>query len=149
MSDLAITVMGMFGVAAIAAWTQVVVTNKIIAAGDRKVMEESRARRIESRLDRLHDTVSDLIAESDSDSFLIDPNAQRLAQLISRTQILLDTRIPTQAALNTAVNELGLTLRGWRDLPDSVEAFRAHARVVELARAVLRGETGRSIERTG
>ncbi len=149
MSDIAITVMGMVGVAAIAAWTQFVVTNKIIAAGDRKVMEESRARRGESRLDRLHDTVSDLIAESDPDSFPIDPNAQRLAQRISRTQILLDTRIPTQAALNTAVNELGLTLRGWRDLPDSVEAFRAHARVVELAKAVLRGETGRSIERTG
>ncbi len=157
MSDILIstlfTIGGMFGVAALGARVQIVVTRKVIEAEHRKVMAqidaESRVKRSESRLDRLHDTVSDMIAESDPDSFLIDPNTPRLAQRISKTQILLDNRIPTQAALNTAVNELGLTLRGWRDLPDSVEAFRAHARVVELARAVLRGETGRSIERTG
>ena len=58
----------MFGVAALGALVQVLVTRKVIEAEHRKVMAqidaESRVRIRESRLNRLHNSASDLIAES-------------------------------------------------------------------------------------
>jgi hypothetical protein len=137
-------------VAVTAVITQLLITRSVIRAERRKLTEQllgeeaSRAR--EKRHDRILDAISDLLAASDPQS-PTGVNYGQAANLIVRVQLLLDLKVPSHAALNGAVNELGLSLQEYVPVQrhpidekslETRSLLRAHSKVLELTKNALR-----------
>lgn len=155
MSDIVaaaiISVSGAVLVATVSVITQLFITKSVIRAERDKLLTQLRgeegSRSREKRQDRIIDAVSEILAKSDPQ---IAPGVDygRTVSLIHRLQLLLNLSRPNEAALNAALNDLGLQLQEYvfvqnkpidNKLSETTSLLHAQAAVSDLTRLILAG----------
>ena len=146
-----ISVSGAVLVAIVSIITQLFITKAVIRAERDKLLtqlhgeESSRAR--EKRRDRIIDAISELLAKSDPQ---ISPGVDygRVVSLIHRVQLLLNLDRPNEAALNTALNQIGIQLQEYvfvqhkpidDKLAETKSLLNAQSAVSDITRTIIAG----------
>jgi hypothetical protein len=153
MSDLVLAaligVSGSVLVAIVSVITQLFITKNVINANYNSLLDQidynelSRTR--EKRLDKISETVSELLSVSDAE--LIDKiDYAKATNLIIRAQLFLYVNIAIEYDLNQSLTTLGHGLREFIDmkelplnnrLPETKNLMIAHSAVIEKTRIVL------------
>ncbi len=146
-----ISVSGAVLVAIVSVITQLFITKSVIRADREKLLTQLRGEEIsrtrEKRQDRIIDAVSEILTKSDPQ---IGPGVDygRTVSLIHRVQLLLNLTRPNEAALNAALNDLGLQLQEYvfvqkkpidEKMPETQALLRAQAAVSERTRVIIAG----------
>jgi len=134
-----ITIGGMFGVAAITAFTQWIVTKSIIRSEHERLHTQLRSdfklNQFAKWQEEFLDVISALLAQTDPEVYPT-PEREKVVPLIQKAQLLLNLDIQTHRNINALVNELGLAVNKWETRGLS-EILGIHGRLLEAAREAI------------
>ena len=134
-----ITIGGMFGVAAITALTQWLVTRSIIRSEHERLHTQLRSDFKLSQFSKWQEeflqVVSELLANTDPEIYPT-PKREEVVPLIQKAQLLLNLDIQSHRNVNALINELGLAVNRWEARGLS-EILGIHGRLLEAARDAI------------
>jgi len=134
-----ITIGGMFGVAAITAVTQWLVTKSIIRSEHARLHTQLRSdfelNQFAKWQDEIVTVVSELLTHTDLE-VCPAPQREKVVPLILKTQLLLNLNVQVHRNINNLVNELGLAVTKWEARGVS-EILGIHSRLLEAAREAI------------
>lgn len=142
-----ITVFGMLGSAFLAALIQWLITKTLIRSQLRRekvrLDSEFRVRQYELWQNRFHDALIDLLTATDPQVNPV-PAAAKIVPQVHRVQLLLSRTDPAHKKVTGLVNELALTLTGWRE-GSAAELMGTHAALIEAAKDIFYSPHERAI----
>lgn len=134
-----ITVGGMFGVAAITAIAQWMVTKAVIHSEHKKLQNqmqsEFRLQQFSSWQEEFLNTISNLLANTDPEVNPTPPR-EKVVPLIQKAQLLLNLELEPHRKVNALINELGLAVNHWQ-LRAPSEVLGIQGRLLEAAREAI------------
>ncbi|HHI94629.1 MAG TPA: hypothetical protein ENK04_14150 [Gammaproteobacteria bacterium] len=134
-----ITIGGMFGVAAVTAITQWLVTKSIIRSEHERLhtqlSSDFKLGQFSKWQDEFLTTISELLASTDPEVHP-EPKREKVVPLIQKAQLLLNLEIPVHRKVNGLINELGLAVNNW-EVRGLSEVLGIHGRLLEAARDAI------------
>lgn len=135
-----LTVGGMLGVAILGAFTQWLITKRILNEETKRISiqlnSEFQAQRHQKWESDILDSLVQLLKVTEPD-VIGGINNSEVAEKIIRFQLLLDTSKTLQGQVNDIANDLALSVTGQHGPIDKITVLKLHGRLQELANKLI------------
>lgn len=135
-----ITVLGMFGVAFLGAFSQWLISKKSVESELKRLeiqlKSEFQSKRHEKWEADILESITELLTATDPEVHKeIIPAT--VTKYVLRTQLLLNHENPLQGQVNNLVNHLALAVNGWQKNRDGLPILKIHGQLLDAAKKII------------